>query len=248
MVAWDPPRLVIFDCDGVLVDSEILACGVQARAVTAYGLPLSTEDVTRRFLGMSARDMRAGLELNLGRPLPEDHEARCAEELFALFRSELKAVHGMREVVERLRRAAHPRCVASSSTPERIALALEVAGLKDCFGQNVFSSTQVRRGKPAPDLFLHAAQSMAYAPAACLVVEDSPNGIKAARSAEMLAIGFLGGAHCAPTQADALLQAGAHCVCRDAQELAETLSELAGAELAPPALNADRPPPPAARG
>ena len=116
---------MIFDCDGVLVDSEILACNVQARAVTDYGLPLSGAEVAGRFLGMSARDMRASLEADLGRPLPSDHEARCAAELFALFRRELKPVKGMTDVVAALCAADHPRCVASSSSPERITLALE---------------------------------------------------------------------------------------------------------------------------
>jgi HAD superfamily hydrolase (TIGR01509 family) len=240
MSASNTRRLVIFDCDGVLVDSEILACGVQARAITAYGLPLSTDDVARRFLGMSARDMRAELELDLGRPLPEDHEARCAEELFALFRRELKPVPGVRALVEALRAAAHPRCVASSSTPERIALALKVVGLGDCIGQDVFSSTQVPRGKPAPDLFLHAAETMGFAPAECVVIEDSTNGIRAARSAGMLAIGFLGGTHCTAGHGDALAEAGAHRIRRDARELAETLSELAGADLAASALKPAR--------
>ena len=221
-------RLMIFDCDGVLVDSEVLACGVQARAITGYGLPLTTADVARRFLGMSARDMRAAVEIDLGRPLPEDHEARCAEQLFALFRRELKPVQGMRDLVGRLGAAGHPRCVASSSSPERIALALEVAGLSKAFEPHVFSATQVERGKPAPDLFLHAARAMAFAPARCVVVEDSVNGIRAARCAGMIAVGFLGGTHCSPGHGEALLQAGAHRTCHDAGELTEALGDLAG--------------------
>jgi HAD superfamily hydrolase (TIGR01509 family) len=228
MNASDTRRLVIFDCDGVLVDSEILACGVQARAITGYGFPLSTADVARRFLGMSARDMRAAVEIDLGRPLPDDHEARCADELFALFRRELKPVEGMRDLIDRLRAARHPRCVASSSSPERIALALEVAGLREAFEPSIFSSTQVERGKPAPDLFFHAAQAMAFAPARCVVVEDSVNGIRAARSAGMIAVGFLGGTHCRPGHGEVLLEAGAHRICRDASELTRALADLAG--------------------
>jgi HAD superfamily hydrolase (TIGR01509 family) len=229
MSASDARRLVIFDCDGVLVDSEILACGVQARAVTAYGLPLSTAEVARRFLGMSARDMRAALERELGRPLPQDHEARCAEELFALFRRELKPVDGMAAIIAALDASGHPRCVASSSTPERIALALEVAGLHGAFRPHIFSATQVPRGKPAPDLFLHAAHAMGFAPPRCVVIEDSANGIKAARSAGMGALGFLGGTHCPHNHGEALAEAGAERICRDAGELAGALAELAGA-------------------
>jgi len=215
--------LVIFDCDGVLVDSEVLACDVQARALTGYGLPISGTDVARRFLGMSAKDMRRLLEVDLGRPLPADHESRCGEELFRLFRRELKPVAGIAGVLEAIERAGAARCVASSSSAERIALALEVTGLSTFFGPHVFSSTMVSRGKPAPDLFLHAAKTMGFGPESCVVVEDSPNGIKAARSAGMGAFGFVGGVHCPPAHGDDLLAAGADLICRDSSELAKAL-------------------------
>lgn len=228
-------RLVIFDCDGVLVDSESMACDVQARAMTAYGLPLSGAEVARRFLGMSAPDMRAALEIDLGRPLPSDHEARCAEELFAQFRRELKPVNGMADVVASLCAVDHPRCVASSSSPERIALALTVVGLYEAFWPYVFSSSMVAQGKPAPDLFLHAANAMEFAPQYCVVVEDSPNGVRAARSAGMLAVGFLGGTHCAPVHGEILAAAGAQRICANAAELAEVLSGLVGLKAAVPA-------------
>jgi HAD superfamily hydrolase (TIGR01509 family) len=217
------PPLVIFDCDGVLVDSEVLACDVQARALTAYGLPISGAEVARRFLGMSAKDMRGLLEIDLGRPLPADHEARCGEELFGLFRRELKPVAGIAGVLAKLDGAGVARCVASSSSPERIALALEVTGLSDFFGGHVFSSTMVARGKPAPDLFLHAAKAMGFGPESCVVIEDSVNGIRAARSARMRAVGFLGGVHCPPAHGDDLLAAGADLICRDSSELATAL-------------------------
>jgi HAD superfamily hydrolase (TIGR01509 family) len=220
--------LVIFDCDGVLVDSEILACDVQARALTEYGLSLSGADVARRFLGTSARDMRAALEVDLGRPLPDDHETRCGAELYALFRRELKPVHGIGEIVAALRETGHPRCVASSSSPERIAHALDVVGFHDHFRPNVFSSTLVERGKPAPDLFLYAADAMGFPPSLCVVVEDSVNGVKAARSAGMLALAFLGGTHCPQDHGKDLARAGADRICRNASELMQSLSETAG--------------------
>jgi HAD superfamily hydrolase (TIGR01509 family) len=226
-----PQRLlVIFDCDGVLVDSEILACDVQARAITAYGLTMSGAEVARRFLGMSASDMRAALEIDLGRPLPSVHEASCAAELFALFRRELKPVKGIADVVAALCAADHPRCVASSSSPERIALALGVVGLYEAFRPRVFSSSMVARGKPAPDLFLHAAGTLGFEPKHCLVIEDSVSGVRAARSAGMLAVGFLGGTHCTPAHGDSLAEAGAQRICVDAAALAETLFDLAGVE------------------
>lgn len=227
------PRLVIFDCDGVLVDSEILACDVQARALTRYGLTISGAEVARRFLGMSAKDMRAALEIDLGRSLPDDHETRCGEELFGLFRQELKPVAGIAEIIEGISAAGHARCVASSSSPERIALALDVTGLHDHFRPEIFSSTMVRRGKPAPDLFLHAADAMGYDPDSCVVVEDSVNGIRAARSAGMRSLGFLGGIHCPPAHGDDLVAAGADRVCRDATELARALADELGTPLVP---------------
>jgi beta-phosphoglucomutase-like phosphatase (HAD superfamily) len=172
--------------------------------------------------------MRAALDADLGRPLPDDHETRCGAELFALFRCELKSVRGISQVVSVLRSTDYPRCVASSSSPERIALALDLAGLRDDFGPNVFSSTQVRRGKPAPDLFLYAADAMGFPPSRCIVVEDSVNGVKAAMSAGMPALGFLGGSHCPPNHGEHLTRAGANRICRDASELMHSLCEIAG--------------------
>jgi HAD superfamily hydrolase (TIGR01509 family) len=221
-------RLVIFDCDGVLVDSEILACDVQARALSEYGLAISGAEVARRFLGMSAKDMRAELEIDLGRPLPDDHESRCGEELFGLFRRELKPVAGIAGVIAAISASGHACCVASSSSPERIALALDVTGLHEFFRLNVFSSTMVARGKPAPDLFLHAASTMGFDPTSCIVVEDSANGIKAARSAGIRSIGFLGGIHVSEEHGDALIAAGADRICSDSSQLAFAVVEELG--------------------
>jgi HAD superfamily hydrolase (TIGR01509 family) len=177
---------------------------------------------------MPARDMRKEIEAELGRPLPDDHETNCAAELYALFRRELKPVDGISEIVAALVATAHPRCVASSSSPERIALALSTVGIHDQFWPNIFSSTMVARGKPAPDLFLYAANALGFAPDHCVVVEDSANGVRAARSAGMLPIAFLGGTHCPATHHEDLSRAGASRVCCDAAELVQVLSEVAG--------------------
>ena len=216
-------KLLIFDCDGVLVDSEILACGVESRALGAYGLSIGPEEVARRFLGASARDMRAALEIDLGAPLPADHEMRCAQELFALFRRELKAVNGIARVVAASRAAGFARCVASSSGLERIRLALDVAGLSEAFVPHIYSSSMVARGKPAPDLFLHAASSMGFAPRDCRVVEDSVNGVRAACAAGMSVIGFCGGSHCMPGHAERLQEAGADGIAPDSESLLRRL-------------------------
>ena len=235
MTGFDDRRLIVFDCDGVLVDSEILACDVQARAMTAYGFAMDGPEIARRFLGMSAKDMRALMEVDLGRPLPDDHEARCGAELFDLFRAQLRPVAGIRSVIEAVGAAGHARCVASSSSPERIALALEVAGLDDLFGPHVFSSTMVAHGKPAPDLFLHAAAAMDFSPERCVVVEDSINGVRAARAAGMRALGFLAGGYCQPLHGEALAAAGADRVCADASALARALAEETVDETVEPA-------------
>lgn len=131
-------------------DSEVLACEVQARAVSGYGLPISGAEVAHRFLGLSAKDMRGLLEADLGRPLPPDHEARCGEELFGLFRRELKPVAGIRDVLVEIEREEMARCVASSSAPERIALALKVTGLSDFFGHMFSAPPWSRAGSPRP--------------------------------------------------------------------------------------------------
>ena len=178
--------LLIFDCDGVLVDSEPLACRLDAELLTECGFPFTTEEVMRRFVGVSLKDMIAHIEAEHGRPIPADYGARLARSLLTRFETELKPIRGVREAVLAL---PHRRCVASSSTPDRIALSLRVTGLADLF-ERVFSSVEVKRGKPAPDLFLHAARAMGAAPARCAVVEDTPLGVHGARAAGMTAFGF----------------------------------------------------------
>ena len=220
----DTRCLVIFDCDGVLVDSEILACDVQARALAEYGLSLTGADVARRFLGVSARDMRAALEVDLGRSLPDDHETRCGAELFDLFRRELKPVQGIsRDRVCAPRDRTTPAAWRRVRRPSASRLPSTWPGSTIISGPNVFSSTLVKRGKPAPDLFLHAADAMGFPPSRCIVVEDSVNGVKAALSAGMLALGFLGGTHCPPDHGEDLARAGANRICRNASELMQTL-------------------------
>jgi len=199
------PMLLIFDCDGVLVDSEPLACQVDAEVLTALGLPYTADEIARHFVGKSMRDMIARIEAEHGRTLPADFAERINSALFARFETDLKPIEGVGEAIRSL---PYPRCVASSSVPERIALSLRVTNLADLF-ENIFSATQVARGKPAPDLFLFAAEQMGAHPEECLVIEDSPAGVQAASSAGMRVIGFTGGGHCGPDHAERLRQAGA---------------------------------------
>jgi len=214
--------LLIFDCDGVLVDSEPLACQVDADVLTALGLPYTADDIARQFVGKSIRDMIARIEADHGRRLPGDFAEQINRALFARFETDLRPIAGVREAILSL---PYRRCVASSSVPERIALSLRVTGLADVF-DDIFSATQVARGKPAPDLFLFAADRMGAKPEECLVVEDSPAGVQAAVSAGMRVIGFTGGGHCGPQHGETLRQAGAPVMISRMADLPEAVRTL----------------------
>lgn len=215
--------LLIFDCDGVLVDSESLACRIDAELLTGLGFPYTPERVMAEFVGVSLKDMVARIEAAHARRLPEDFGERLNRTLFARFEEELQPIPGVKEAILAL---PHRRCVASSSTHDRIALSLRVTGLAALF-ENVFSATEVARGKPAPDLFLHAAARLGAGPGECLVIEDSPSGVRAARAAGMHVIGFVGGGHCGPTHADRLREAGAPVILERMADLPETVREHA---------------------
>ena len=211
--------LIIFDCDGVLVDSELIACRVVAACLTEAGFALEADDI-RGFIGASSRDMYARLAERFGRPVPDAVPAAVAPRLRRAFEAELAPIAGVAALLERVRVTT---CVASSSEPQRIRHSLTCAGLLDHFGGRLFSASMVARGKPAPDLFLHAADALAVVPARCLVVEDSVPGIQAAAAAGMTAIGFTGGAHCRLGHAGALRRAGAREIARTMHALAPML-------------------------
>lgn len=197
------PRLIIFDCDGVLVDSEPLAIRALIAAVAKQGLTIDPDAAYRDYLGRSLASISASLEESHGVPLGAHALEAMRGELYALFRNELRATPGTSEMLECLE---VPFCVASSSQPERIRLSLELTGLLSHFEPNVFSATMVENGKPAPDLFLHAAAAMNTEPTHCLVVEDSPAGITAARAAGMRVFGYLGGNHAKPAGLRAVME------------------------------------------
>ena len=186
------PALVIFDCDGVLVDSEPIALRLLLETLATAGLTLDPETAHARFLGRSLASTRAIIARDFGLALPDPALAEMRRRLYAAFRSELQPIPGIAATLDAL---PCPYCVASSSQPERIALALTVTGLWPRFDGRAFSATMVDRGKPAPDLFLYAAGTLGYAPAACTVVEDSPAGIIAAKAAGMRVVAFTGGSH-----------------------------------------------------
>ena len=180
---------MIFDNDGVLVDSERLANGILAELLTEAGLPYTFEETVRDFMGGSMASMRTMAEAKLGSPLPADLEDRYHERLFAGF-AHLQAVPGVREVLDQLDAEGITYCLASSGTHRRIHTALTTVGFWDRFEGRIFSSEDVAHGKPAPDLFLHAAATMGVKAADCVVVEDSPLGVAAANSAGMRVFGF----------------------------------------------------------
>lgn len=184
--------LVLFDCDGVLVDSEPIALRLLIDTLAAAGLAMTPAEADARFLGRSLASTRAALAEDFGVVLTDAALADMRARLYAAFRAELRPIPHVAETLDRLTCAF---CVASSSQPERIELSLAVTGLWPRFAGRAFSASMVARGKPAPDLFLHAAAALGYAPAACLVVEDSPAGIRAAQAAGMRVVAFTGGSH-----------------------------------------------------
>jgi len=215
MKRW--PDVVIFDCDGVLVDSEVLAQARVGAALERLGLKLGEAQIRELFLGVSEQSMLGIAERELGGPLPPDFQSELANDILADFERELKGVEGIAELIGRLNARV---CVASSSSIERIRASLRIVGYADLFEPHVFSASEVARGKPEPDLFLHAARRMDVGPADCLVIEDSVHGVTAARRADMVVFGFTGGAHAKGSEYSArLAAAGATVIFGDMGEL-----------------------------
>jgi HAD superfamily hydrolase (TIGR01509 family) len=212
-------ELVIFDCDGVLIDSERIAIKVDVAALRELGWPLDETEVVARFMGRSDREGRAMIEDHLGGCLPEGWAEQIARQYRDAFAAELTPVDG---VVEALAQIALPTCVASSGTHEHLRYTLSLTGLYDRFAGRIFSAEDVGAGKPAPDLFLHAAAEMGADPTACVVVEDSRPGLQAARAAGMRALAFAGGL----TPAE-LLEGPDTIVFDDMRELPRLLGEAA---------------------
>ncbi|HVZ01918.1 MAG TPA: HAD family hydrolase [Dongiaceae bacterium] len=201
MAAFD---LIIFDLDGVLVDSERLSCGCLQQSLAGLGIEIGLGEVYERFLGRGFQAVAEQYRQWRGTALPDDFRARLEAAVRAAFAAALKPMPGIRDLLASLRT---PYCLASSSDRARIALSLELAGLSDRFAGRVFGAEAVAHGKPAPDLFLHAARAMGAAPERCLVVEDSGPGIAAGRAAGMTVWGFAGGSHLAGNGAEQRLRA-----------------------------------------
>jgi HAD superfamily hydrolase (TIGR01509 family) len=204
----DGLELVIFDCDGVLVDSEAISNGVLARLLSEEGLPTTLAQARRDYQGLLLDEVVRGAEAKLGRSLPAGWLERYERERTQAFREELRAVPGAAATVARIHAAAIAVCVASQGKLEKTRLSLELTGLRPLFAeQALFSAHSVPRGKPHPDLFLHAAGTMGAEPAACVVVEDTPSGVTAAVAAGMRVLGYA-----ADSDEQALRAAGAEIV------------------------------------
>ena len=216
MAARHSTNLLIFDCDGVLVDSEMIGCRVEASFLTDIGIPISVNEIMERYVGISETAMFADLEARCGRQLPLGFGDKLRERIAAAFEAELGAMPGIETALTAI---SLPRCVASSSKPDSLRHSLNLVGLLRHFHPHIFSADQVMRGKPAPDLFLFAASQMDVRPEACTVIEDSQAGVMAAVAAGMRVFGFTGGSHCRPGHAARSREAGAVTVFDDMRNL-----------------------------
>jgi HAD superfamily hydrolase (TIGR01509 family) len=212
--------LVIFDCDGVLVDSERLSIRLDAVLLERLGWPMSESEVVERFVGRTDAAMRAEIEAHLGRDIGRQWEA-FGQEYIKLFAAELRPVEGVAAAVDAIQAAGFATCVASSGGHEKIRRNLALTGLRDRFGERIFSGDDVEHGKPAPDLFLHTAAAMGVEPARCAVIEDSRHGVAAARAAGMWAFGYDGG-----VTPGAALKGPTTVVFQDMRDLARLLTAI----------------------
>jgi HAD superfamily hydrolase (TIGR01509 family) len=210
---------IIYDFDGVIADSELLANLVLAEAVTSLGLPTTLDDSIARYMGKRWAEIETAIATGTGRPVPAGFLEDMKRALVMRFREALKPVPGAEDFIRTF--AALPRCVASSSATDRLQLSMDVLGFGHLFPDAVFSADLVRRGKPHPDIFLYAADKIGVAPVHCLVVEDSPNGIRAGVAAGMCVVGLCAGAHVRAGHAERLRDAGA-------EDVFDSWAEVAG--------------------
>ncbi len=196
MIPRHDTRLVIFDCDGVLIDSEYISAAILIEELCAINIEVDFDYVLTNFLGRSFSNVAAEIRGSFNSTLPDNFEKNYRIRLLDEFKRSLITTDGVREVLQDLNVTA---CVATSSSPIRVARSLELVNLKKYFGANVFTAYDVKRGKPAPDLFLHAAQAMQVSPENCLVIEDTLYGIQAAVSAGMDVMRYMGASHYSET-------------------------------------------------
>jgi HAD superfamily hydrolase (TIGR01509 family) len=214
------PELVIFDCDGVLIDSEVIANRVNVEVLAGLGIEFTLEEYMERFVGVSLRDEVLEIERLRKIKLPDDYETRLTKHKNSIFEKELRAIEGIVEFVTGIKT---PKAVASGSTPERLEYTLKLTHLWELFDPHVYSTTLVPKSKPAPDIFLYTANQLGVKPEKCLVIEDSLLGVRAGVAAGMTVIGFTGGSHIKEKHAERLLELGALKVFSKMQDVATFL-------------------------
>jgi HAD superfamily hydrolase (TIGR01509 family) len=214
--------LIIFDCDGVLIDSELLANSSEVELLRTFGIEFDLGDYMDRFVGKNTQDVLKGIELLHGIKLSEHDWKLVKENTAKVFQAELQPTVGIFELLASTDKA---KCVASSSSLARLDLTLNITGLFDRFSPNIFSAEQVDRGKPAPDLFLFAADRMQVYPNRCVVIEDSLTGVRAGVAAGMTVLGYTGGSHIQPGHEAKLLQEGAIAVFSEMSQLSNWLGK-----------------------
>ncbi|OBQ69525.1 HAD family hydrolase [Mesorhizobium erdmanii] len=219
------PNLVIFDCDGVLVDSEIIAARVEAELITLAGYEISAEEVAETYAGLTFKDILMRIEEKSKIPFQASLIDRAEELVDRKLRSDVRAIEGVREAVASV---MTQRCICSNSRSERIEFMLEKVHLLPFFAGRIFSALEIpsKKTKPAPDVFLLAAEKFDANPANTFVIEDSVHGVAGARAAGMRVIGFTGASHSYPGHADALTEAGAETVIRRWAELKSVIAAL----------------------
>ncbi|RUW27061.1 HAD family phosphatase [Mesorhizobium sp. M4B.F.Ca.ET.013.02.1.1] len=219
------PDLVIFDCDGVLVDSEIIAARIEAELLTSAGYEISAEELAETYAGLTFKDIMMRVEVKSAIPFQASLIGRAEELVDRKLRSDVRAIDGAREAVAAV---TVRRCVCSNSRTERVEFMLEKVGLLPFFAGRIFSGLDIpsKKTKPAPDVFLYAAERLNADPKNTFVIEDSVHGVTGARTAGMRVIGFTGAAHSYPGHADALTEAGAETVIRRWAELKSVIAAL----------------------
>ncbi|BCH60460.1 HAD family hydrolase [Agrobacterium vitis] len=218
--------LTLFDCDGVLVDSEIIAAKVESKLLTEAGYPISVEEMGERFSGMTWKNILMTIEKEVDIPLSASLIDKSEALLDQRLAREVKLVEGVTYALSRLQ---GPRCICSNSSSQRLDMMLTKVGLKEFFAPHVYSAKDLGadRVKPKPDIYLHGAAQFNVKPQNCVVVEDSVHGIHAARAAGMRVVGFTGASHTYPSHADRLTEAGAETVIARMMDLPAVIAAMA---------------------
>ncbi len=216
---------LIFDCDGVVMNSMALHTEIEAEAYQALGMTVQASELVLRFSGVPQDEVSKTLTAETGIVVPSDFKDMLATKKEVHFKTRLQAMPGLTDAIEEL---AHlPRGIASGSGMAALKSMLTHTGLYHKFAPHIYSSELVAKGKPHPDVFLHAAANMGYDPKDCLVIEDGPEGVKAAKAAGMRVFGFIGGTHCTPDHTRLLKEAGAEVIFRDMRMLPDIMKERA---------------------